>query len=222
LEQARETHARAEGERMACLSHLTLDGDEDPRAALSVAQACAESAESAHKAAETKAAAIKLLAEFFTEEQQTLSEQFTQPLQERVARYLQLIFGKGVHVKLELKEEGFEGLQIVRPAGEAGAFDFESLSGGAREQLAAAVRLSVAELLAEDHEGCLPVVFDDAFAYSDSERLAGLIRMLDYAAQNGLQVIVLTCNPNDYGTLGAKPVDLSQPVAESGPLATSA
>jgi hypothetical protein len=83
----------------------------------------------------------------------------------------------------------------------------------------------MAEVLAGDHGGCLPVVFDDAFAYSDPERVNQLQRMLDLAATRGLQVIVLTCNPSDYVALGAKAVALRperyappsprQPTAES-------
>ena len=82
------------------------------------------------------------------------------------------------------------------------------LSGGAKEQTAAAVRLAMAEVLAGDYGGRLPVVFDDAFAYSDPERVNQLQRMLDLAATRGLQVIVLTCNPADYASLGARTIML--------------
>ena len=70
------------------------------------------------------------------------------------------------------------------------------------------MRLAMAEVLAAGHDGCLPVVFDDAFAFSDPERVQILQRMLDHAAIRGLQVIVLTCNPSDYGSLGAKQLTL--------------
>ena len=74
--------------------------------------------------------------------------------------------------------------------------------------MAAAVRLAMAEVLAADHEGCLPVVFDDAFAYSDPDRVNQLQRMLDLAATRGLQIIVLTCNPADYAALGARNITI--------------
>jgi len=93
---------------------------------------------------------------------------------------------------------------------------FENLSRGAREQAAAAVRLAMAEVLAADHGGCLPVVFDDAFAYSDPERVNQLQRMLDHAANHGLQVIVLTCNPSDYAALGARTITL-RPTRQASP-----
>jgi uncharacterized protein YhaN len=50
----------------------------------------------------------------------------------------------------------------------------------------------------------LPIVFDDAFAYTDPERIQSLQRMLDLAATRGLQIIVLTCTPKDYSAFGAK------------------
>ena len=74
-------------------------------------------------------------------------------------------------------------------------FGFDVLSTGAREQFAAALRVTMAEVLAEAYDGSLPVLFDDAFANSDPERQAGVYRMLQKASEQGLQVILLTCDP---------------------------
>ncbi|MFM8259960.1 MAG: hypothetical protein ACKN83_09085 [Vulcanococcus sp.] len=40
------------------------------------------------------------------------------------------------------------------------------------------------------------MLFDDAFANSDPERQAGVYRMLMQAADQGLQVLLLTCDPD--------------------------
>jgi uncharacterized protein YhaN len=64
----------------------------------------------------------------------------------------------------------------------------------------------MAEILATDHDGCVPILFGDAFAYTDPERVQSLQRMLNLGALRGLQVIVLTCTPNDYNSLGAPPI----------------
>ncbi|WP_038165369.1 hypothetical protein, partial [Verrucomicrobium sp. BvORR106] len=73
-------------------------------------------------------------------------------------------------------------------------------------------RLAMAEVLAAGQpDKCLPLVFDDAFAYSDPDRVRLLPRMLDLAATRGLQVIVLTCHPADYASLGAREFRLSEP-----------
>jgi len=74
-------------------------------------------------------------------------------------------------------------------------FGFDVLSTGAREQFAAALRVTMAEVLAKAYEGTLPVLFDDAFANSDPERQAGVYRMLQKASDQGLQIILLTCDP---------------------------
>ena len=76
--------------------------------------------------------------------------------------------------------------------------------------LAAAVRLAMADILATDHDGCLPILFDDAFAYTDPERVQSLQRMLNLAALRGLQIIVLTCAPNDYSAFGAAEIRMAQ------------
>ncbi len=120
--------------------------------------------------------------------------------------YLQRLFGTDVQVNVTLQENQFQGLTLSR--GSQGAFSFDSLSEGAREQVAAAFRLALAEILAESHDGCLPVVFDDAFAHSDPERVQNLQRMLDLAATRGLQIILLTCTPADYAQMGAHEVRL--------------
>ena len=79
----------------------------------------------------------------------------------------------------------------------------------------------MAEVLACDYDGCLPVVFDDAFAYPDPDRVNQLQRMLDLAANRGLQVIVLTCNPSDYAALGATSIHLQPPLKGISPLSAS-
>ena len=205
---------------------LSSDGSEDPAADLGSAEAKARSASEHRSSVQRKAQAIALLDQMFQEEQHSLAEQFTQPLADKISGYLQCIFGAGARAQVELVNNEFTGLRLSRPGFGGATFAFDTLSGGAKEQTAAAVRLAMAEVLAADHGGCLPVVFDDAFAYSDPERVNQLQRMLDLAATRGLQVIVLTCNPDDYASLGAKTVSLrperhapslrNNPVPETG------
>ena len=144
----------------------------------------------------------------FLEEQRALADRFTRPLADTISGYLECLFGVGARANIALAENEFSGLQLLRPADGGGALPFDTLSGGAREQVAAAVRLAMAEVLCNDHHGCLPVIFDDAFAYSDPDRVQTLQRMLYLAASRGLQVIILTCAPSDYAALGARYVPL--------------
>lgn len=182
---------------------LTLDGTEDPQAELIHANAREQAAREHYESVKRKAEAIRLLNRLFEEQQSVLAERFTQPLADRISDYLKGIFGPGARAVVTFDDGAFKGIQLVRPE-HAGALSFYVLSGGTREQVAAAVRLAMAEVLAADHGGSLPVVFDDSFAFSDSNRVQNLQRMLDLAATRGLQVIVLTCNPSDYASLGAR------------------
>lgn len=193
---------------------LLLDGTADPDADILEAKARVATASEEHAREDRRAKAIALLHRLFSESQTAISESLTQPIADRVAGYLECIFGRGVQVRVDLSDISKPSLQLTRPGTPAYAFDI--LSGGAKEQVAAAVRLAMAEILASNYDGCLPLVFDDAFAYADPQRVQSLQSMLDLAANRGLQVIVLTCTPSDYIGLGAKDIRLSAlPMASS-------
>jgi DNA repair exonuclease SbcCD ATPase subunit len=215
LERAREElggkKQQAERTQIESQTLLRSDGTDDPCAALSQAEAAVEAAREHLSLVERKARALSLVDQLFQEQQQALTDRFSQPLAQRISAYLQCLFGPEAQAKVVFEKNAFAGVRLVRGA-EAGEESFESLSGGAQEQVAAAVRLAIAELLAADHDGTLPIVLDDAFAYSDPERVVTLQRMLDLGASRGLQVIVLTCNPSDYASLGAREIVLKKPV----------
>ena len=82
--------------------------------------------------------------------------------------------------------------------------DFEALSAGTREQIALLLRLSIAEALKSF------VILDDQLTQSDRSRLTWMRDLLGQAAAN-IQIIVLTCDPDDYAMAGAcHTVDLAQ------------
>ena len=123
-----------------------------------------------------------------------MGSQYTAPILSRIGRYLGEVFPEAPEPSLVYDARGgFQELQWRR--GSESAFKFDVLSSGAREQFAASLRVAMAEVLAEAYEGCLPVLFDDAFANSDPERQTGIHRMLQQAADQGLQVVLLTCDP---------------------------
>ena len=201
---------RQDAERRRAVSKAALrsDGAEDPHAALAQADAKRASAEEHLAAVSRKAQAIALIDELFQQEQQALADRFSHPLAEKIGDYLKRLFGPEARAVVTFEDNAFKRIELVRSA-QGGAMPFDTLSGGTREQVAAAVRLAIAELLAADHDGSLPVVFDDAFAYSDPDRVNTMQGMLDLGASRGLQVIVLSCNPSDYAGLGARSVTLS-------------
>lgn len=216
--QVEEIKIDAETKRAVAQAALRSDGTDDPEAALALALSQADSAREHLAAVRRKAEAIQLLHQMFLDEQRALSDRFTRPLADKISEYLQCLFGPGTRANVALMENSFGGIQLVRSADGGRAQPFETLSDGAREQVAAAMRLAMAEVLAADYDGCLPIVFDDAFAYSDPNRVQTVQRMLDLASTHGLQVIVLTCTPSDYSALGARSISVQSqraPVLQS-------
>lgn len=181
----------------------------DPHAAIEQAQARLETTQADHQALRRQGEALLLLRQLFSEAQADLSSRYSEPLARAVEAYLGPLLGEEGGCRLRCDPgTGLSGLQLRR-GGEY--YDFAALSGGMREQLAAALRLAMADVLKEAHGGCLPLVFDDAFTYSDPQRVAVVRTMLATAVERGLQVILLTCTPHDYVSLGGSVVELPSP-----------
>lgn len=199
--QSSEARIRAEG-------RLKGDGLVDLQAELEQKQAELESHLEEQERLEKEAGMLTLLRRLLEEEQNAMATQYTAPLSERIGRYLAKVFPEAPHTSLSYDaRSGFQQLQWRH--GNEAAFAFDVLSTGAREQFAAALRVTMAEVLAEAYDGTLPVLFDDAFANSDPERQAGVFRMLQQAADRGLQVILLTCDPErSQGIVNVSPIML--------------
>jgi DNA repair exonuclease SbcCD ATPase subunit len=207
-----EKQREAETQIAVTRSTLALDGSSDPEADLLQAKARQATANEEQAREQRHADSIALLHRLFSESQSAISASVTQPIADRVAGYLECLFGQGVRVAVDLNDNA--SITLTRPG--TSSFTFDALSGGAKEQVAAAVRLATAEILAANHDGCLPILFDDAFAYSDDNRIQSLQTMLDLAATRGLQVLVLSCTPAAYIGLGAKETRLTSVAAITG------
>ena len=184
----------------------TISSD-DPFAAVEQARLQLETAEADHRQLVRLTKAHELLRDEFQKAQADLSSRYSEPLARAIGDYLKPLVPDGQAARLGYDpSKGFQGLQLRR--GQE-FYDFEALSGGMREQLAAALRLSMADVLKEAHDGCLPLVFDDAFTNSDPDRVDLVKRMLGTAVERGLQVILLTCAPNAYGSFADQVVELA-------------
>jgi DNA repair exonuclease SbcCD ATPase subunit len=177
-------------------------GGSDPQAACEQAEAAWDSAREHCGAIQARADALRTLLERFRSARSSLADRYSQPMGEAIAGHLASL-GSGTDAALLQFDasEGFAALQL-RQGSES--FSFERLSGGTREQVAAAVRLALAEVLAPTYDGVLPLVFDDAFTNSDPERVDGLQRMLERASGRGVQVLLFSCTPNDYADLAER------------------
>jgi DNA repair exonuclease SbcCD ATPase subunit len=169
----------------------------DPHAALERARGVAEEAAEELATIERLVEAQQLLRDLFASARADLSQRYSGPLARAVEHYLAPLLPPGAACQLEYDAtKGFCGLRLRR-GGET--YGFAELSGGMREQLAAALRLAMADVLRGGHDGCLPLIFDDAFTNSDPQRIEVVKRMLAMAVERGLQVIVLSCDPEAYG-----------------------
>ncbi|MCP9915709.1 AAA family ATPase [Cyanobium sp. ATX 6F1] len=175
----------------------------DPRAELEFRQAEWEATRAERAAIERRVAALQLLQTLFLAAQDDLASRYGAPLTAALGPYL-LALGQAAEApQLQLDpQQGFGDL-LLRQDGES--FGFERLSGGMREQLASALRLALAEVLLPAYDGCLPLVFDDAFTNTDPQRLPLIRQMLALGVSRGVQVILLTCTPDDYLELSEPP-----------------
>jgi chromosome segregation ATPase len=174
-------------------------GASNPLAELEQRQVAWEEAEAERHALEQRGQALRLLLDRFHSAQSNLANRYSEPLRAAIAPYLAALADEPQQPLLGFDpQQGFHNLQL-RQGDEA--FAFERLSGGMREQLAATVRLAMAEVLKPAYADVLPLVFDDAFTNSDRERQLGLRRMLERGMEHGIQIVLLTCHPSDYTAL---------------------
>ena len=202
LPQLRQRREQLLQQQAASGARLHVDGEVDLQAVLEQRQAALESRQGELQRLEREARMLNLLKGLLEEEQNAMALQYTAPLSERLDGYLSCLANGPLRTNLHYDSQGgFSRLEWQR--GEGVAWDFQSLSGGSRELLAAALRISMAEVLAEAYDGCLPILFDDAFTNVDPGRLAGLAAMLQRAVDRGLQLIFLSCDPASSAGLAA-------------------
>jgi DNA repair exonuclease SbcCD ATPase subunit len=210
LPQLHQDRDNAIATRAGAHAKLRSDGSTDTYTELAAAESAYEYAQNQFELHQREALGTKLLKELFDNEQQNLSDALTEPFVQRMRKYVQCFTGEVAKITFEVTNKGFDQLRIARPSDNNTSVDFEHLSGGAKEQIAAAARLAIAEVLASDSPDGLPIVFDDAFSYTDSQRLEALPRMIERAIDAGLQIIIVTCNPLQYARLGATTIQLTR------------
>ena len=174
-------------------------GATNPQADVEQCQAALDHCQDHSQALIGRAMALRSLVERFGSARSALADRYGEPMARAIASYLELLGTGSKAVRLNFDgSSGFNDLQLQQAQE---SYAFERLSGGMREQLAAALRLAMAEVLAPAYDGSLPLVFDDAFTNSDPERIQGLHQMLERACQSGVQVLLLSCTPNAYADL---------------------
>ena len=103
-----------------------------------------------------------LLLKRFQDARADLSRRYSSPLRTSINRFI-APFLQQAGDSSELRFDASDGLKDLRLQRSGQSLEFSQLSGGLKEQLNAAVRLAIAEALRDGHDGCLPLLFDDAF-----------------------------------------------------------
>ena len=138
-----------------------------------------------------------------------IRRRYHQPFRQQIERLGRILLGDTFEVELD------DDLRIAKRTLNGITLAFEQLSAGAREQLGIVSRLACATIVSKD--GGAPVVLDDTLGWTDPTRLGAMGAIIAVAGR-GCQVIVLTCTPGRYSSIGdAKIVRLSATGGHSPP-----
>ena len=192
------------GALMSELTTLTIElgvmGGEGRQGDLDEAAAELDRARTEHDRIGQRAQAAALLRETMVRHRDTTRQRYVAPYRTELERLGRIVFGDTFEVDVDSE------LSICTRTMEGCTVPYESLSGGAREQLGILARLAGAALVAK--EDTVPVVIDDALGFTDSDRLDRMGAVFSTVGDRG-QVIVLTCTPERYdGIAGAEVIEL--------------
>jgi hypothetical protein len=180
---------------------LSVLGSEGRQGKLDATQAEREHAAGEHARVGARARAARLLRSVMARHRDTTRLRYVEPYRTELQRLGRRVFGPTFEVDIDsdlsIRSRTLNGVTVP----------YESLSGGAKEQLGILARLAGAALVAK--EDTVPVVVDDALGFTDPDRLARMGAVFDALGAQG-QVIVLTCSPERYdGVKGAHRIELS-------------
>lgn len=160
---------------------------------------------------EARVGAIRLLRSVVSDRRSRALAGVAAPVESAATRTLRRIVGRPFG-RLRL-DEAFKPVQFVPEVSES-PVPLDCMSGGEQEQLYLATRLALADLLAKEERQL--VVLDDVLAFTDTGRLARVMRIIEEAAQR-LQVLIITCHPERYrGLEHARFLDLEAALVEKG------
>lgn len=174
------------------LGRVNAIGDQGRLEGVAAAERELESAARENSALWRRARAADLLHRTLTARRAEALLAYQAPFHRAVVELGTLVYGRDFDVRLG------EDLTILsRRIGNV-SVDYESLSGGAREQLAVIVRIACARLVGDDG---VPVFLDDTMGYTDPSRRLTMGAVIAAAAATS-QVIVLTCDRARFAGIG--------------------
>jgi hypothetical protein len=172
---------------------LSLLGEEGLANKLDIAKSELAHLTVTYEQREARAAAAKLLYDTFARRRTEAHHRYVAPFRDGIEALGRLVFGPSLQVELA------DNLSIARRTLDGVTLDFTELSTGAKEQLGMISRLACASIVAAD--GGAPVIFDDALGWSDPRKLDRMGAAISKAGRS-CQIIVLTCTPGRYASVG--------------------
>ncbi len=196
----RERHEEIARTLHEIASQLTVFGTEGRKGKLDAAEIQCEHARDEHDRVGRRARAVQLLRDVMVRHRDTTRLRYVEPFRAELQRLGRPVFGPSFEVDVD------SDLCILNRTLEGCTVPYESLSGGAKEQLGILARLAGAALVAK--EDAVPILIDDALGFTDPQRLVKMAAVFDTLGERG-QVIVLTCTPARYdGIKDAQRIEL--------------
>ena len=182
-------------------AQLKVYGTEGRKGQLDAAQTEREHAEADYLRMHRRARAAQLLRSVMARHRDATRLRYVDPFRNQVERLGRIVFGDSFEVEID------SALRICSRTLAGRTVPYESLSGGAKEQMGIVARLAGAVLVAK--EDGVPVVIDDALGFTDPDRLTKMGAVFNAVGGDG-QVIVLTCSPQRYASVaGAHHIELT-------------
>ena len=174
-------------------AQLKVYGTEGRKGRLDDAETERQRAEAEYLRVHRRARAAQLLRSVMARHRDATRSKYVDPYRDQVQRLGRFVFGESFEVEID------NDLRICSRTVAGRTVPYDSLSGGAKEQLGIVARLAGAALVAK--EDSVPVVIDDALGFTDPDRLVKMAAVFDVVGGDG-QVIVLTCSPQRYAAVG--------------------
>ena len=194
-------HDEASGALREVTAQLKVYGTEGRKGQLDAAQTEREHAEAEYLRMHRRARAAQLLRSVMTRHRDATRLRYVDPFRNQVERLGRIVFGDSFEVEID------SALRICSRTLAGRTVPYESLSGGAKEQMGIVARLASAALVAKDDS--VPVVIDDALGFTDPDRLIKMGTVFNAVGGDG-QVIVMTCSPQRYASVaGAHHIELT-------------
>ena len=174
------------------LGRVKAIGDQGRLGDVSAAERELDEAERENGALWRRARAADLLHRTLTARRSEALRAYQEPFHRAVVELGALVYGREFDVRLG------DDLTILSRRIGGVTVNYDSLSGGAREQLAVIVRIACARLVGTDG---VPVFLDDTMGYTDPTRRLTMGAVIAAAATTS-QVIVLTCDRARFAGIG--------------------